>query len=153
MERYLYKAVLTPCNEGGFEAAIPELGLVTQGSDFADAVYMVQDLLCLEIADRMEAGEPLPTVGRFTPDCPEGSVLVGVMALADGADLSLNEMTADEAADILDVSRSRIYAMARDGILKARKTGNMLMISTESVKERFNAPRKAGRPKKGAIEA
>lgn len=23
MERYLYKAVITPCNEGGFEAAIP----------------------------------------------------------------------------------------------------------------------------------
>lgn len=58
----------------------------------------------------------------------------------------------NEAADILDVSRPRIYAMARDGILKARKAGNMLMISTESVEGRFNAPRKAGRPRKGAIE-
>lgn len=79
-------------------------------------------------------------------------MLVVVMVLADGADLSLNEMTADEAADILDVSRSRISAMVRDGILKARKAGSMLMISTESVKDRFNAPRKAGRPRKGAIE-
>lgn len=79
-------------------------------------------------------------------------MLVVVMVLADGADLSLNEMTADEAADILDVSRSRIYAMVRDGILKARKAGSMLMISTESVKDRFNAPREAGRPGKGAIE-
>lgn len=42
--------------------------------------------------------------------------------------------------------------MARYGILKARKAGNMLMISMESVKDRFNVPRKAGRPRKGAIE-
>lgn len=42
--------------------------------------------------------------------------------------------------------------MARYGILKARKAGNMLMISTGSVKGRFNASRKAGRPGKGAIE-
>lgn len=79
-------------------------------------------------------------------------MLVVVMVLADGSDLSLNEMTADEAADILDVSRSRIYAMVRDGILKARKAGNMLMISAGSVKDRFSAPRKADRPGKGAIE-
>ena len=67
--------------------------------------------------------------------------------------MSYTYMTADEAADILDVSRSRIYAMVRDGILKARKVGATLMISTESVKERFNSPRKAGRPRKGAMEA
>lgn len=79
-------------------------------------------------------------------------MLVVVMVLADGADLSLNEITADEAADILDASRSRIYAMARDGVLEARKAGSMLMISTKSVKDRFNVPRKAGRPRKGAIE-
>lgn len=42
--------------------------------------------------------------------------------------------------------------MARYGILKARKVGNMLMVSTKSVKDRFNVPRKAGRPRKGAIE-
>lgn len=42
--------------------------------------------------------------------------------------------------------------MACYGILKARKAGNMLMISTGSVKDRFNAPREAGRPRKGAIE-
>lgn len=42
--------------------------------------------------------------------------------------------------------------MARDGVLEARKAGSMLMISTKSVKGRFNASRKAGRPGKGAIE-
>ena len=153
MERYLYKAVLTPCGSDGYEASIPELELMTQGNDFADAVYMAQDLLCLEISDRLKEGDPLPTVGSFTPECPDGSTIVGIMALVEGDDLSLNEMTADEAADILDVSRSRIYAMVRDGILKARKVGATLMISTESVKERFNSPRKAGRPRKGAMEA
>lgn len=40
----------------------------------------------------------------------------------------------------------------RDGVLEARKAGSMLMISTKSVKDRFNVPRKAGRPRKGAIE-
>ena len=56
------------------------------------------------------------------------------------------------AADILDASRSRIYAMARDGIFKVRKADSVLMISTGSVKDRFNVPRKAGRPGKGVIE-
>lgn len=42
--------------------------------------------------------------------------------------------------------------MARDGVLEARKAGSMLIISTKSVKDRFNASRKAGRPRKGAIE-
>lgn len=37
-----------------------------------------------------------PAIGSFAPDCPEGSMLVVVMVLADGADLSLYEMTADE---------------------------------------------------------
>lgn len=40
----------------------------------------------------------------------------------------------------------------RDAVLEARKAGSMLMISTGSVKDRFNVPRKAGRPRKGAIE-
>ena len=42
--------------------------------------------------------------------------------------------------------------MARDGIFKVRKADSVLMISTGSVKDRFSAPRKAGRPRKGAIE-
>ena len=40
----------------------------------------------------------------------------------------------------------------RDGVLEARKAGSMLMISTRSVKDRFNVPRKPGLPRKGAIE-
>ena len=42
--------------------------------------------------------------------------------------------------------------MARDGIFKVRKADSVLMISTGSVKGRFNVSRKAGRPIKGAIE-
>lgn len=42
--------------------------------------------------------------------------------------------------------------MVRDGIFKVRKADSVLMISTESVKGRFNVSRKAGRPIKGAIE-
>ncbi len=57
-------------------------------------------------------------------------------------------MTVKEAADILGVSNARIYAMARDGVLESTKVGNMLLLSTESVRKRYNEPRKAGRPKK-----
>lgn len=42
--------------------------------------------------------------------------------------------------------------MARDGIFKVRKADSVLMISMESVEDRFNVSRKAGRPIKGAIE-
>ena len=74
---------------------------------------------------------------------------MGIMAIAP-AEVEVAKMTAQEAADMLDISRARVYAMVRDGVLEDRKVGSALMVTTQSVKARFNTPRPASRPKKGA---
>lgn len=56
--------------------------------------------------------------------------------------------TVAAAADMLDVSTSRIRALARAGRLDSRKHGGLWFISTESVKDRLEHPRKPGRPSK-----
>lgn len=147
MNRYLYEAVFTPV-ANGFEVSFPELGLFTQGKNLADAAYMANDLLTMDISERLAEGEDVPLLGKFGAPRPRGGAVMGIMAIAEAGSAALDEMTAQEAANMLDVSRARIYAMARDGILNARKVGSALMISTESVKARFNTPRSAGRPKK-----
>lgn len=152
MERYLYEAVFTPF-EGGYEVEFPELGLFTQGRSLSDAAYMAQDILTMEIADRLEAGENVPAVGAFGAARPEGGAVIGIMALAEPGCCDVATMTVDEAADVLDVSRARIHALIRDGALRATKTGNMRLVDAADVMARFNKPRHPGRPRKtDAIE-
>lgn len=153
MGRYLYEAVFTPVKSGGFEVRFPQLGLITQGASLADAAYMANDLLTMDITERLLEGEDVPELGEFGVERPEGGAVMGIMAIAPPENACLQEMTAQEAADMLDVSRARVYAMVRDGILEARKVGSALMITTKSVKARFNAPRAAGRPKANRAQA
>lgn len=147
MERYIYEAVLTPVKGIGYEVEFPQLGLITQGKDLADAAYMAQDLLHVWVSGELEDGNDVPTLGTFCGKAPENSVVMAVMTMAGPGSANVDEMTADEAADILGVSRARVYAMARDGILESRKVGSSVMISTDSVRERFGNPGKPGRPK------
>ena len=59
-------------------------------------------------------------------------------------------MTVQEAADVLDVTCSRIHALIREGILRTEKIGSARLVSAADVKDYFNSPRLAGRPKKKA---
>lgn len=62
----------------------------------------------------------------------------------------LSTMTVQEAADVLDVTCSRIHALIREGILRTEKIGSARLVSAADVKDYFNSPRLAGRPKKKA---
>lgn len=153
MKKHLYEAAFTPYDNGKYEVEFPELDLFTQGNSLSDAVYMAQNLLSMEIAARLERGENVPEIGHFGTTCPEGSTLIGVMTFAEAGKTDIETMTAEEAADVLNVSRARIYAMVRSGILKSRKAGSAVLVSADSVMERFNSPRKAGRPRKKLARA
>ncbi len=152
MKSYLYEAVFTPNELGGYDVEFPELGIVTMGDGLSDAAHMAQDLLTTYVLGESDLGRKIPEVGRFGSERPEGGAVIGIMAVAGPETAEPDEMTADHAADILGVSRARVYAMARDGVLESRKVGKALMISSESVKRRFNEPRHAGRPPK-ALQA
>lgn len=145
MEKYFYEAVIYPSG-GKVEARVPELGIVTFGDDLTDAAFMVQDAIELVISSKLEKGEDVPRVGAFGNDCPEGGTLMGIAVYAEAGSVDVDTMTVDEAADVLDVSRSRIYAMVRDGVLRAEKVGNQRLVNASDVMDRFNNPRSAGRP-------
>lgn len=153
MQRYLYEAILEPNELGGFDARFPELGIVTQGNSLSDAVDMAQDMLGLYVSSELKAGHRLKRVGAFGHPVPAGGRSIGVMAMADAGSSAVETMTVQEAADMLDVSRSRIYALINDGILRSTKAGNMRLVLAKDVMARFNEPRKPGRPRKAPMEA
>lgn len=153
MDRYYYEAVLTPDGHGGYEVCFPDFDIVTQGSDLTDAAVMAQDLLGPYISSLLERGERVDHAGRFRGTAPNGGITMGIMTLVDASSADVETMSVEDAADILDVSRSRIYAMIRDGVLGARKVGRMQEVFAQDVMERFNHPRSAGRPRGASLEA
>ena len=57
-------------------------------------------------------------------------------------------MTVAEAADILNVSRARIYALVKEGAIRSEKAGSSRLLNAQDVMDRFNSPRNPGRPPK-----
>ncbi len=142
--RFLFEAVFYPSGNG-YEVNVPDLGVFTQGDDLMDAAYMAQDLVETYVSMLMEDGDRVPeaTYGRKSPD--GGYVM---LIATDGKVPETEDMSVQDAADILGVSASRVYAMCRDGVLKSHKIGNTVMVYTSSVKERQNSHVRSGRPKK-----
>lgn len=145
MGKYFYEAVMYPF-EDKVEVNFPDLGVFTFGDDLTDAAFMAQDALELAISSRLEKGDEVARVGSFGHDCPEGGTLMGIAVYAEAGSANIDTMTVQEAADVLDVTRSRIYSMIRDGMLRAKKVGNQRLVNAADVMERFNNPRGAGRP-------
>lgn len=146
--KVLYEAIITESG-GCCEACFPDLDIVTQGEDMADAAFMAQDLLENYVAAMLQLGRELPAP-TFGNDCGDG-YRIGIVAVCDEATPQAESMSVSEAADILDVTPSRIRAMVKSGILKARKVGRILEVDAQDVMERFNEPVHAGRPR--AMEA
>lgn len=151
MEKYFYEAIITPTNNGYFEARIPELDIITFGESLADAAFMAQDAMALRISSLLADGIEVKTTGSFSDIPPNNGTSMGIATYAESSHILENYMTVQDAADLLGVHRSRIHAMINDGRLRSSKSGNMRMVSTEDVMEQFNHPRDAGRPKKAAV--
>ena len=59
--RYLYTAVLTPSENGGYEARIPDIHhCVTSGHDLTDALDMIADAASLMLVCLEDDQEPIP---------------------------------------------------------------------------------------------
>jgi excisionase family DNA binding protein len=61
-------------------------------------------------------------------------------------------ITTDEAADVIGVSRDRVYALIRDGRLKPTKVGSVYLLLRSDVEAFAKKPRTPGRPKKPAVK-
>ena len=145
--KFVFKVFVYPSDDK-YEAQIPLLDAKTFGADMMDAIYMAQDLMETIVSYRVENGSDVPQesiTSEAWKDMPDGGCVV--VLFTDGRVPETEDMTVQDAADILGVSASRVYAMCRDGVLDSRKLGNAVMVSAKSVKERQNAEVRLGRPK------
>ena len=59
--KYVYTAVFTPDEGGGYSVAVPDLpGCITGGDDIADALSMIEDAAAMWLWDAENKNEPLP---------------------------------------------------------------------------------------------
>lgn len=146
-----YEAVMTP-EDGGLGVEIPDLGVATWGADMNEAVAMAYDLMVNVCAAVLDFGEELPATTWGHP-CPVNGTVV-VICGDISADMPEDGwMEVADAASILGVTSTRVRAMARSGVLRARKVGGMWQIATESVRERQANPPRGGRPAKKKADA
>lgn len=142
----IYEAVLYP-EEGGFGVDIPDLGVATWGASLDEAAAMAHEAMSGTCAVLLARGSELPkTTWGHRP--PNGGYVLALCADVAADAPEAEWMSVADAADVLQVSDVRVRAMARDGVLPARKVGNLWEVSTEAVKRRQANPPAPGRPSK-----
>ena len=61
MAKYVYPAIFTRENDGGYSVLFPDIeSCYTCGDDMADALEMAEDVLCLMLYDMEKAGKAIP---------------------------------------------------------------------------------------------
>lgn len=144
--RYTYQAVITPWKGTRFEVDFPDLqGCHTSGASFSDSIEMGADLLECAIGAYLDSGKRLPKPSDYLL-CPHNGQVVAISVVSKKNGDANDLVTTREASDILGVSRARVCAMVKSGILQADKIGRDYRITVASIKERMNNPVSAGRP-------
>ena len=151
--RYVFKTFVYPSDDK-YEAQIPLLDAKTFGDDIAEAVYMAQDLMETIVSCYVEEGIEVPqedlTEG-IRHESPDGGCMV--VLFTDGMVPEVEDMTVQDAADILGTTTNNIYALCNRGKLKHHKVGSTVLVYTDSVRERQNTDVRPGRPKKTPSKA
>lgn len=61
MSKYVYPAIFTAENDGGYSVLFPDFeSCYTGGDDMPDALEMAEDVLCLTLYDMEKAGKAVP---------------------------------------------------------------------------------------------
>ena len=81
MAKYVYPAIFTPCEEGGYTVRFPDVpGCYTDGDTLAEAIEMANDALCLMLYDMEERQETLPGVTNIAEIQAENNEIVSLVA-------------------------------------------------------------------------
>lgn len=130
MAKYIYPAVFTPANEGGYVVTFPDWGGATQGDDMADAIEAANDFLGLTCWTAENEGYSIPKpTSRNDVTTPAGGFV--------------NLIMADTVAyqEVIERENNPIkYAMKKAG-LNIKKTSDLLGAPYRTVQE-WNAGRR-----------
>ncbi len=153
MGKFIYKAVLTTEEDGGYSVEFPDLpGCFTCGDDYMETVAMAADAAKTYVASLLLHGEPIPEPGQN--ETPAGCEGIFVFFEADASYIVEGPViSAAQAARELGVSPARVTHMIDAGILQGYRRGRRTYVSTRSVEDRRQNTRKAGRPRKDAAQA
>lgn len=148
MEKFVYQALLTPEDDGGFSSEIPDLpGCYSQGDDFKNAVEMIADAGKTYVAALMKDGESIPPATVHA--VPEGDLETWVYFETDSSYIVDGDVvSAAQAARELGISAGRVTHMLDSGLLDGYRSGRRTYVTRKSIDLRLSSPRGAGRPKK-----
>lgn len=75
INKTVYPAIFTPCQDGGYFVRIPDLDAVTQGTDLADAIEMARDVIKLTILEREERKIAILAPNTVSFDVSDGALV------------------------------------------------------------------------------
>lgn len=95
MAKYVYPAVFTPEDVGGYSVEFPDIpGCYTQGEDLADALEMAKDALELMLYGFEDESKPIPPASKITEVKTEGESFT---SLVEADTLEYQKMFRDKA--------------------------------------------------------
>ena len=81
MTKYVYPAILSPSEDGGFTVSFPDVsGCYTDGDTLAEAIENAKDALCLMLYDIEERGDALPVPTATKDIHSENNDIVSLVA-------------------------------------------------------------------------
>lgn len=145
MGKYIFQALFTPEEGGGFSAEIPDFpGCFTYGETLEDAAAMAADAAKTYVASKILHGETVPK--SSIQDTGKASLLI--FFETDETYIVQGEtVSAAEAARMLKVSAGRVTHMLDSGILDGYRRGRRTYVTVASIERRLATNPGAGRPK------
>lgn len=81
MAKYVYPAIFSPSENGGFTVSFPDVsGCYTEGDTLAEAIEQAKDALCLMLYDLEEREESIPVPTRINDVVTENGDIVSLVA-------------------------------------------------------------------------
>ncbi|MDY3249793.1 MAG: type II toxin-antitoxin system HicB family antitoxin [Candidatus Choladocola sp.] len=81
MAKYVYPAIFTPEEEGGYSIFFPDLeGCYTCGDDLQDAIFMANDVLAFVLYDYETEGKEIPSPSKAEDVKKENNEFVNYVA-------------------------------------------------------------------------
>lgn len=150
MGNYIYQAVLSPDEEGGYDVRVPSLpGCFTHGDTYEGAAAMAADAMRTYVASLLRHGEEPPA--PLFHDPAEGESALAVCFDADEGYIVEGEVvSAAEAARRLGVSAGRVTHMLASGVLDGYRRGRRTYVTVESIGRRLADGARPGRPRRSS---
>lgn len=135
------ECVLT--RDGDFWVAeFPQFGGVsTHGKTRAEALKAAREVLTLEAVALIDDGESAPRTAHVA------EVHIVSVDVSDDDAEAAHCLTLAQAARELELSKSRVTALVKSGVLDVRLVANRRMVTIESINRLLASDRKPGRPR------